>query len=192
MIYHGVFVFCAEKPQLTAFDEKEARKQIEIQSGCQWRKDHKKVLEELVRRMNQNNIPQSFAIGPYQICLITKIIMQKPSGSVIKYRVSGDSPKQILQSELFKMCSRVKTVFLIPIQLHISQPSANDGKESESIGKEKHSSDGEDRETDEEVEEPVMRYGVTPFLSGVVPAGKLRARTKPVGCQASGLIEVRL
>lgn len=71
-----------------AFDEKEARKQIEIQSGCEWRKDRKKVLEELCKRMNQNNIPQSFVIEPYQMQLITKIIMQKPSGSVVKYRVS--------------------------------------------------------------------------------------------------------
>lgn len=83
--------FCAEKPsQLTAFDEKEARKQIEIQSGCQWKKDRKKVLEELCRRMSQNNIPQSFAIEPYQIQMITKIVMQKPSGSVVKYRVSWE------------------------------------------------------------------------------------------------------
>lgn len=65
----------------------EARKQIEIQSGCHWRKDRKKVLEELCRRMTQNNIPQSFVIEPYQIHLIAKILMQKPSGSVIKYRV---------------------------------------------------------------------------------------------------------
>ncbi|XP_029705375.1 MAX gene-associated protein isoform X2 [Takifugu rubripes] len=147
-------------PQLTAFDEKEARKQIEIQSGCHWRKDRKKVLEELCRRMNQNNIPESFIIEPYQIRLITKIVMQKPSGSVIKYR------------------------------LHISEPSANDEEKSESSDKEMHASDGEDMETVEEEEEPVMRYGVTPFLSGVLPAGKLRARTKPVGCQASGLIQV--
>lgn len=47
-------------------------------------------------------------------------------------------------------------------------------------------------EEDSKNEEPVMRIGVTPFLSGVVPAGKLRARTKPVGCQAYGLIQVRL
>lgn len=86
--WDNYIAFVAEKPsQLTAFDEKEARKQIEIRSGCQWRKDHKKVLEELCRRMNQNNIPENFVIEPYQIRLITKIIMQKPSGSVIKYRV---------------------------------------------------------------------------------------------------------
>lgn len=37
-----------------------------------------------------------------------------------------------------------------------------------------------------------MQFGVTPFLSGVLPAGRLRARIKPVGCQAHGLIQVRL
>lgn len=81
-----------------------------------------------------------------------------------------------------------KTVFFIFMKLHISEPSANDEEKSESSDKEMHASDGEDIETEEE--EPVMRYGVTPFLSSVLPAGKLRARTKPVGCQASGLIQV--
>lgn len=83
-----------------------------------------------------------------------------------------------------------KTVFLIFMKLHISDPSANDEEKSESSDKEMHASDGEDMETVEEAKEPVLHYGVTPFLSGVLPAGKLRARTKPVGCQASGLIQV--
>lgn len=76
-------------------------------------------------------------------------------------------------------------------KLHITQQSANGGEESESSDKEKHTSDGEDLETDVEAEQPVMRYGVTPFLCGVLPAGKLRATTKPPGCQALGLIQVR-
>lgn len=76
------------------------------------------------------------------------------------------------------------------MKLHISEPSANGEEKSESSDKEMLASDGEAVETVEEEEEPVMRYGVTPFLSGVLPAGKLRARTKPVGCQASGLIQV--
>lgn len=75
--------------------------------------------------------------------------------------------------------------------MHISQPSANEEEESESSDKEKHTSDGEDMETHEEEEEPLVQCGVTPFLCGVLPAGKLRATTKPVGCQASGLIQVR-
>lgn len=75
--------------------------------------------------------------------------------------------------------------------MHISHPSANDGEESESSDKEKRTSDAEDMETNEEEEESVMHYGVTPFLRGVLPAGKLRATTKPVGCQAAGLIQVR-
>lgn len=79
----------------------------------------------------------------------------------------------------------------IIFKLHVSQSSTNDEEESERSDKEKHTSDGEDVETDEEEEEaPVMQYGVTPFLCGVLPAGRLRATTKPVGCQASGLIQV--
>lgn len=48
------------------------------------------------------------------------------------------------------------------------------------------------QEDDGQIEESHTRLGVTPFLSGVIPAGRLRARTKPVGCQAYGLIQVRL
>lgn len=47
-------------------------------------------------------------------------------------------------------------------------------------------------EDDGRVEEPEMKLGVTPFLSGVLPAGRLKARTKPVGLQAAGLIQVRI
>lgn len=84
-----------------------------------------------------------------------------------------------------------KNVYII-FKLHISQSSANGEEESERSEKEKHTSDGEDVETDEEEEEeaPAVQYGVTPFLCGVLPAGRLRATTKPVGCQASGLIQV--
>lgn len=48
------------------------------------------------------------------------------------------------------------------------------------------------QDEDGHTEELDMQFGVTPFLSGVLPAGRLRARTKPVGCQAYGLIQVRL
>lgn len=144
--------------------------------------------------MNQNNIPQSFVIEPYQIQLITKIVMQKPSGSVVKYRVSLQVlPDFTIQTVFEKRCFYIlkKNVYLT-LKLHISQPSANNGAESDRTHKEKRSSDGEDMETDEEEEgeEPVMQYGVAPFLCGVVPAGKLRATTKRAGCQASGLVQV--
>lgn len=88
----------------------------------------------------------------------------------------------------------MKNVRLI-FKLYISQSSANDEEECARSEKEKEkpSSNGEDVETDQEEEEaaPVMQYGVTPFLCGVLPAGKLRATTKPAGCQALGLIQVR-
>lgn len=59
-----------------------------------------------------------------------------------------------------------------------------------------YANESHDEDTDAEecgqIEGPTLRIGVTPFLSRVIPAGKLRARTKPVGCKASGLIQVRL
>lgn len=62
---------------------------------------------------------------------------------------------------------------------------------------EKHTNENFDgdidaEEDDDQIEESEMQLGVTPFLSGVLPAGRLRARTKPLGCQAYGLIQVRL
>ncbi|XP_076612472.1 uncharacterized protein LOC143336289 [Chaetodon auriga] len=148
--------------------ETEARKQIEIQSACQWNKDRKKVLETLCRRMNQNKLSRRFCIGPYRIRPVAKIFMKKPSGSIVTYR------------------------------LHISKPSEasdDDEDESDDSDEETHADksldgDGDAEEEGGQMEEPEMRFGVTPFLSGVLPAGKLRARTKPVGCQASGLIQV--
>lgn len=64
------------------------RKQIEIQSACQWDKDRKRVIETLCRRMNQGKLTRRFSIGPYYICPLAKISIQKPSGSLITYRVS--------------------------------------------------------------------------------------------------------
>lgn len=86
------------------------------------------------------------------------------------------------------------------LKLHISKPSeASDDDEDEfyDSDEERHANKSLDGDTDAEEEdgqseEPVMRFGVTPFLSGVLPAGKLRVRPKPVGCQAYGLIQVRL
>ncbi|KAK2890338.1 MAX gene-associated protein isoform X2 [Channa argus] len=149
--------------------ESEARKQIQIQSGCEWGKDRKMVLDALCRRLNQNTLSQHFYVGPYSIRPFTKIFMRKPSGSLVTYRV------------------------------HISkQSNISDGEEdgvydSDEERDTKESFDGDiDAEEDEEdqIEESEMRFGITPFLSGVLPAGKLRARTKPLGCQAYGLIQV--
>ncbi|XP_035534606.1 MAX gene-associated protein-like isoform X2 [Morone saxatilis] len=154
--------------QGTTSDETVSKKQIQIQSACQWDKDHKMVLETLCRRMNQNRLCQTFCIGPYCIRPVAKIFMQKPSGSIITYRV------------------------------HISKPSkASDVDEDEfdESDEERHANksldgDIDPEEEDGQIEEPEMQFGVTPFLSGVLPAGRLRARTKPVGCLAYGLIQV--
>ncbi|XP_067429478.1 MAX gene-associated protein isoform X2 [Thunnus thynnus] len=165
--YHRT-ILTVEKAGKTASNETQARKQIEIQSACQWDKDRKMVLEALCRRMNQNKLSQRFCIGPYHIRPITKIFMQKPSGSIVTYRV------------------------------HISKPeksSDNDEDEFDASDEEKNANKsfhGEmDAEEDEgQTDEQEMQFGVTPFLSGVLPAGRLRARTKPAGCQAFGLIQV--
>eukprot|EP00064_Thunnus_orientalis_P012560 superscaffoldBa00001941_g12595 len=165
--YHRT-ILTVEKAGKTASNETQARKQIEIQSACQWDKDRKMVLEALCRRMNQNKLSQCFCIGPYHIRPITKIFMQKPSGSIVTYRV------------------------------HISKPeksSDNDEDEFDASDEEKNANKsfhGEmDAEEDEgQTDEQEMQFGVTPFLSGVLPAGRLRARTKPAGCQAFGLIQV--
>lgn len=168
---HDRDAFCppAEKtsPGNTS-NETEARKQIEIQSGCQWDKDRKKVLEALCRRMNQNRLSQCFCIGPYRIRPVAKIFMRKPSGSLVTYRVHISKP---------------------------SQASDNDEDEFDDSDEEKHAyksldEDFEAEEEDGQIEEPEMQFGVTPFMSGVLPAGRLRAMTKPVGCQAYGLIQV--
>ncbi|KAI3363786.1 hypothetical protein L3Q82_001394 [Scortum barcoo] len=154
--------------QGTTSDEIGARKQIEIQSACQWGKDRKMVLEALCRRMNQNRLSRRFCIGPYCIRPVAKIFMRKPSGSIVTYRV------------------------------HISKPSKasdNDEDDFDDSEEEKHSDKSLDEDTDPgeedgQIEEPEVKFGVTPFLSGVLPAGKLKARTKSAGCQAYGLIQV--
>ncbi|XP_069371108.1 MAX gene-associated protein isoform X2 [Paralichthys olivaceus] len=142
-----------EKPsQETIAGKKEAKNQIQIQSACQWKQDHKMVLEALCERMNQKRLSKRFRIGPYLICPLTKISMQKPSGSTVTYRV------------------------------HISKPSkASDNEEDECDDSDEE--DGLSEELD-------MQVGVMPFLGGVLPAGKLKARTKPAGSQPCALIQV--
>lgn len=83
--------------------------------------------------------------------------------------------------------------------MHISKPSdasGDDERESEDSDEERCAEKSVDGDSDAEgsdgqSEEPVIRCGVTPFLTGAIPAGKLRARPKPAGCQAYGLIQVR-
>ncbi|XP_070705705.1 uncharacterized protein magl [Pempheris klunzingeri] len=156
-----------EKTQEATSNDTETRKQIEIQSVCQWNKDHQMVLEALCQRMNQNRLSRRFSVGPYRIRPVAKIVMRKPSGSIITYRVRISKP---------------------------SKASDNDEEEFDDSDDEGHASGSLDEDIHAEDEdgqiEPEVRYGVTPFLSAVLPAGRLRARTKPVGCQAYGLIQV--
>ncbi|XP_035000418.2 MAX gene-associated protein isoform X1 [Hippoglossus stenolepis] len=144
--------------------EKEPKKQIQIQSTCQWKKDHKMVLGALCRRMNEKRLSQSFHIGPYLISPLTKISMQKPSGLIVTYRVQISKP---------------------------SKASDNEEDERDNSDEEKLV-DGETNTEEEDglSEELEMQVGVTPFLGGVLPAGKLKARTKPAGSQPCALVQV--
>ncbi|XP_039980782.1 MAX gene-associated protein isoform X2 [Xiphias gladius] len=159
----------AEKTcQESTASETEARKQIQIQSACQWDKDHKMVLEALCRRMNQNRLSKRFCIGPYRICPVAKIFMRKPSGSIVTYRVHISKPSKASDNE--------KDEF--------------DDCDEEKLANKSFDGDINADEEDGQTEESEMRLGVMPFLGGVLRAGRLRARTKPVGCQAYGLIQV--
>ncbi|XP_037837560.1 uncharacterized protein magl isoform X2 [Kryptolebias marmoratus] len=76
-----------------------SRRQIHIHSLCQWRKDRKKVLEGLCERMNQDRLHQRFYIGPYCVSPVAKVTLQKPSGSVVIYRVQISKPAQVSDCE---------------------------------------------------------------------------------------------
>ncbi|KAK9531787.1 hypothetical protein VZT92_011192 [Zoarces viviparus] len=148
--------------------EKEAKKQIEIQSACKWVKDRKMVLEALCQRMNQNRLSRRFWVGPYRIHPVAKIFMKKPSGSFVTYRLRISKPSKASDTE---------------------EDEFDDSDEEKQLDR---SFDGDmDAEEDDCPNgESDVRFGVTPFLIGVLPAGRLKARTKPVGCQAYGLIQV--
>lgn len=86
----------------------------------------------------------------------------------------------------------------IDSQIHISRrtnASGSEGDEFDESDEEKHTKEsfGKDIDSEEDGSHPEERQlGVTPFMSGVLPAGRLRAKTQPLGGQASGLIQVRL
>ncbi|XP_030578026.1 MAX gene-associated protein isoform X2 [Archocentrus centrarchus] len=154
--------------QETASSEAGARKQIQIQSVCRWQMDQKMILEALCQRMNHDQLSQRFYIGPYCIRPVTKIVIRKPGSSIVTYQVQISKPSKASDCD---------------------EDECDDGDE------EMHTSKSLDENTDAEeeddqIEEPQMWFGVTPFLNGVIPAGMLRAEKKPVGCQASGLIQV--
>ncbi|XP_061602784.1 MAX gene-associated protein isoform X2 [Cololabis saira] len=150
-----------KQPQKTVHSETGAKMQIQIQSVCQWKNDRKMVLEGLCERMKQNRLNQRFYIGPYCVSPVSKIFMRKPSGSHITYRVQ------------------------------IAKPSkASDYEEDESEKYSDESVDDPEEEDDEPIHEPEKRFGLTPFLGGVIPAGSLTAKKKQPSYQGSGLIKV--
>lgn len=138
----------------TESKEAKVRQQIEIQSVCEWDLDRKKVIETLCRRMSQGKLTQLFKIGPYLIRPLAKISVEKPSGSIITYRVC------------------------------ISKPSKGDEDGLDFEG------EVEEDEENSETDRPAKKVLVTPFLSGVLPAGTLRCKPKQAGTKASGLVQV--
>ena len=80
--------------------------------------------------------------------------------------------------------------------MQISKPStASDNEEDERDNSDEEKLvDGEtNTEKDDSLSEELeMQVGVTPFLAGVLPAGKLKARTKPAGSQPCALVQVSI
>nr|XP_015803623.2 MAX gene-associated protein isoform X2 [Nothobranchius furzeri] len=152
-----------EKPQQgKTFNETEAKKQIQINSLCEWKKDRRMVLDGLYKRLKQNRLHQQFCVGPYCISPVAKIVLQKPSGSIVTFRIQ------------------------------ISKASKDsDCEEDEFDEYDDYVSDGNaEAEEDEPLEESGTLYGVAPFLRGVMPAGVLKAKRKPALFRGSGLIQV--
>lgn len=85
-------------------------------------------------------------------------------------------------------------------QLQIAKQSKDsdiDVDEIQDGNEEKHANknvngDMDAEEEDDKMVDSEMWFGVMPFLSRVLPAGRLRALTPPSGCQAHGLIQVKL
>nr|XP_057912931.1 uncharacterized protein magl isoform X2 [Doryrhamphus excisus] len=137
------------------------KKHIEIQSACCWEKDTQMVLEALCQRMSQNKLFESFAVGPYHIHPIMKIFIKKPSGDVLTYK------------------------------LHIGLGARlSAGKNEEEEEEEAESADSCEEEQDLVDVEDSRLFGVTPFLTGMMPAGVMVARMKPASVQEPGLIVV--
>lgn len=66
----------------------------------------------------------------------------------------------------------------------------SDVSDEENISDVSADGDPDEKEEFSPAEEPEMKFGVTPFLSSVLPAGSLKATKKTAGCQASGLVQV--
>lgn len=158
---HNVFVLKKKSEMASGQAIKRPRTLIELQSTCKWAKeDRKMVLEALCLNMNRNRLCRPFSIGRYRVKPIAKVIMQKPNEVIVTYKV------------------------------RISLKSNSAGSEADS-----DCSDGENKPRDEKVteekrneREAQIPEGVTPFLSGIQPAGVLRAHTK--SSKSPGLVQV--
>eukprot|EP00063_Salmo_salar_P025395 XP_014000230.1 PREDICTED: MAX gene-associated protein-like isoform X2 [Salmo salar] len=138
--------------------------ELEIQSECNWDQHRKLVLGVLCRRMTQNRLSEPFNIGRYHVHLLSNTHTCKAEGNIT-----------------FKVCiSKAKdnnTDYIDESDSGVTDDNDEDEKEEEGIPK-------------PEPEKPEMQVAVTRFLTGVLPAGRLRARKKQRACPAVGLIQV--
>ncbi|KAM4633750.1 MAX gene-associated protein [Polymixia lowei] len=157
--------------------EPKPSKQMEIQSDCRWDMDRKMVLGALCRHMEQNSLSLPFSIGPYFIRLVSKISSRKASGPTVTYQVRISKLKKISDDDEEDgngICGSNQEEEL----------TDNDSDEDQEMEEEEEEEDFPTKEPEE------VQVGVTPFLSGVLPAGRLTARKKPSGSHAVGLIQV--
>ncbi|KAL0967708.1 hypothetical protein UPYG_G00255840 [Umbra pygmaea] len=143
----------------------EPTRQLEIQSECNWDQHRKLVLGVLCRRMTQNRLSEPFDIGPYHVRLLSNTSKRRSEGTIL----------------IFKICiSKVEAKV------------ASDGDESSSEATDNSSNDsyGDDKDEEDFPQPEPDQVGVTPFLTGMMPAGRLRARKKQPACPAVGLIQV--
>ncbi|XP_029585645.1 MAX gene-associated protein [Salmo trutta] len=141
----------------------EPTRQLEIQSECNWDQHRKLVLGVLCRRMTQNRLSEPFNIGPYHVRLLSNTHKRKAESTII----------------IFKVCIS-----------KAEDGDTDDSDESDSEVTDNSSDEDEEEEGIPKPEELEMQVGVTPFLTGVVPAGRLKARKKQPACPAVGLIQV--
>ncbi|KAM9355013.1 uncharacterized protein mgab [Pholidichthys leucotaenia] len=158
----------AEKSsQETESAESKIKRQIQIESACNWENDHKMILGALCQHITKDQPSECFTIGSYCISPISRIMIQKQNGSELIYKVLISKASKGSDQDDNKFDSKEEK----PSSKSSCQPS--DAKEE-----------------DGEVKESKMWLGVTPFLSRVIPAGVLIAQTKTTSSQEEGLIKV--
>ncbi|XP_038141998.1 MAX gene-associated protein isoform X1 [Cyprinodon tularosa] len=83
-----------ETPLDTTAVGRKVKKQIQIQSLCQWKKDGKMVLKGLCERLNQDRLHQRFCIGPYCVHPVSRLVLKKPNVTLITYRMQISKAKK--------------------------------------------------------------------------------------------------